>query len=63
MYGDLMSDVSRQMPKWREIGDDLRRRLASGEFDERFPTDRELVAKYEVSRHTKREAVRGLTDE
>ena len=58
-----MSDTSRQIPKWRESGDDLRRRLASGEFDGRFPTDRELVAEYEVSRHTIREAVRGLTDE
>ncbi len=58
-----MSDSSRPTPKWREISEELRRRLADGEFDERFPTDRELVAEYEVSRHTVREAVRSLTDE
>lgn len=59
----LMSEPSLHTPKWREIRDDLRRRLAAGEFDAKFPTDRELVDAYEVSRHTVREAVRGLTDE
>ena len=39
---------------------DLRVRLASGEFDDRFPTDKELMARYAVSRHTVREAVRRL---
>lgn len=58
-----MSDSTRPTPKWREISEELRRRLAAGEFDERFPTDRELVAEYDVSRHTVREAVRSLTDE
>ncbi|NND04168.1 MAG: GntR family transcriptional regulator [Acidimicrobiia bacterium] len=33
-----------------------------GEFDERFPTDRELMDTYGVSRHTVREAVRMLQD-
>lgn len=58
-----MPDTSGSTPKWRQIADDLRRRLATGEFDERFPTDRELVVEYEVSRHTVREAARRLTDE
>jgi GntR family transcriptional regulator len=40
--------------------DDLEDRLASGEISDRFPTDRELVEHYEVSRHTVREAVRRL---
>ena len=59
----MMADTNRPNPKWREISEELRRRLAAGEFDERFPTDRELVAEYDVSRHTVREAVRSLTEE
>ena len=47
-------------PLWQQVLDDLDRRLAAGEFHERFPTDRELVEHYEVSRHTVREAVRHL---
>lgn len=55
--------MSGETPMWAEIDQDLRTRLARGEFDERFPTDRELVAEYDVSRHTIREAVRGLQEE
>lgn len=55
--------MARETPMWEEIDQDLRSRLARGEFDERFPTDRELVDEYQVSRHTIREAVRGLQDE
>lgn len=44
-------------PLWRQVLDDLERRLADGEIAERFPTDRELVDHYDVSRHTVREAV------
>lgn len=47
-------------PKWRRVLDDLETRLASGEIADRFPTDRELVEHYQVSRHTVREAVRHL---
>ncbi|MGC8465141.1 MAG: GntR family transcriptional regulator [Acidimicrobiales bacterium] len=47
-------------PLWRQIGDDLRRRLEGGEFFDRFPSDREIVEHYGVSRHTAREAVRTL---
>lgn len=48
------------LPLWAQLEADLRRRLANGEFAERFPTDSELVADYDVSRHTVREAVRRL---
>jgi GntR family transcriptional regulator len=48
-------------PLWRQVLDDLEARLASGEIGDRFPTDRELVEHYGVSRHTVREAVRRLT--
>lgn len=47
-------------PLWAGILADLRARLERGEFDDRFPTDRELMNHYGVSRHTVREAVRGL---
>ncbi len=47
-------------PKWRQVLEDLERRLGSGEIADRFPTDRELVEHYGVSRHTVREAVRHL---
>jgi GntR family transcriptional regulator len=55
--------MSGETPMWEAIDQDLRARLARGEFNERFPTDRELVDEYDVSRHTIREAVRGLQDE
>ncbi len=49
------------MPLWAQLEIELRRRLESGEFaDGVFPTDLELTAAYEVSRHTVREAVRHL---
>lgn len=51
------------LPLWAQLEADLRRRLADGEFAERFPTDHELVEQYDVSRHTVREAVRRLSAE
>lgn len=51
------------MPLWKQVLADLRRRLAAGEFTQRFPGDAELVQRYGVSRHTAREAVRPLQAE
>jgi GntR family transcriptional regulator len=48
------------MPLWAQLESELKRRLDSGEFNDRFPTDSELVAEYEVSRHTVRESIRHL---
>lgn len=47
-------------PLWRQVLDDLERRIADGDIVDRFPTDRELMAEYGVSRHTVREAVQRL---
>ena len=50
-------------PLWSQVLADVRRRLDAGEFGEGFPTDRDLMADYGVSRHTVREAVRHLQSE
>ncbi|MGH9062645.1 MAG: GntR family transcriptional regulator [Acidimicrobiales bacterium] len=56
-------DRSDPVPLWAQVLSDLRRRLGAGEFADRFPTDRELVEEYGVSRQTVREAVRRLDAE
>jgi GntR family transcriptional regulator len=53
-------DRGSPLPLWAQVLDDLRRRLDAGEFAQRFPTDRELVEEYGLSRHTVRDAVRRL---
>jgi len=53
-------DRGSPMPLWAQLEADLRKRLEEGEFDRGFPTDLQLTAAYEVSRHTVREAVRHL---
>ncbi|WP_369393418.1 GntR family transcriptional regulator [Streptomyces sp. CG1] len=50
-------------PLWRHVRDDLRSRLARGEFGDSFPGENELAARYGVSRHTIREALRELREE
>lgn len=53
-------DRSSPLPLWAQLEAELRRRLDSGEFDDGFPTDAQLVKRYDVSRHTVREAIRHL---
>jgi GntR family transcriptional regulator len=50
-------------PLWLKVRQDLEERLRNGEFDARFPTDRELTDRYRVSRHTVRAAVRSMQDD
>jgi GntR family transcriptional regulator len=50
-------DRSSALPLWAQLEAELRRALDAGEFDDRFPTDLELTRRYDVSRHTVREAV------
>ncbi len=47
-------------PLWQQLLADLRARVEAGEFTESFPGELELVADYQVSRHTVREALRQL---
>lgn len=58
----MQLDRSSPMPLWAQLETDLRERLGRGEFDDRFPTDNELVGEYGVSRHTVREAIRHLNE-
>lgn len=53
-------DRGSPMPLWAQLEAHLRARIAAGDFEDRFPTDAELVAHYGVSRHTARAAVRQL---
>ena len=56
-------DRSNPLPLWAQVLEDLKVRLAAGEFSEGFPTDLDLTKQYAVSRHTAREAVRRLQAE
>lgn len=48
------------LPLWAQLERELRRRMEHGHFVDRFPTDRELMEVYGVSRHTARHAVSQL---
>lgn len=50
-------------PLWLQVRNDLRRRVLDGRFSGGFPGELSLVAEYGVSRHTVREALRGLRSE
>ena len=51
------------LPLWQRLQADLRARVEAGEFDAEFPGEHALTAQYGVSRHTVREALRGLRAE
>ncbi len=53
-------DRNSPLPLWAQLEAELRARLEAGEFDDGFPTDAQLVKRYDVSRHTVREAIRHL---
>jgi len=50
-------DRGSSLPLWSQLERELRRRMELGHFGRRFPTDRELMEIYAVSRHTARHAV------
>jgi GntR family transcriptional regulator len=55
-------------PKWREIAENLRDRIAAGDFDvdagrSQLPKELDLQAEYEASRNTVRDAIRWLSDQ
>lgn len=61
-YAKPALDRRSPLPLWAQLLERLRERLDQGEFDERFPTDLELMGDYGVSRQTVRDAVRRLAD-
>jgi GntR family transcriptional regulator len=50
-------DRTSRVPVWRQVREDLLRRLAAGEFAGRFPGELALTSDYQVSRHTVRQAL------
>jgi GntR family transcriptional regulator len=52
------------VPMWRQIADDLRAKIESGELDsdQLLPTEVELQARYSASRNTVRDAVKWLVN-
>ena len=56
-------DRASALPLWAQLEVALRRRLGTGEFDDGFPTEAELIAHYGVSRPTVRQAVGALADD
>lgn len=46
--------------RWRQVAEDLRRRIEAGDFVQAFPGEFALAEQYRVSRHTVREALRDL---
>ena len=50
-------DRGGEVALWRQLHDDLVRRIETGEFPATFPGEMELMDSYGVSRHTVREAV------
>lgn len=55
-------DRALAVPLWEQVRADLVRRVRDGEFTDGFPGELSLVDEYAVSRHTVREALRGLRE-
>lgn len=53
----------RALPRWRQVSDDLLRRLRRGEFEPGFPGEVALAEEYGVSRGTVRQALAPLREQ
>jgi DNA-binding GntR family transcriptional regulator len=58
-----MIDIDRGPPPWRQVADDMRRRIASGEWTGRLPSEKTLAQEYEVSLGPVRKAMAELRRE
>lgn len=56
-------DRAHALPLWAQLESELRAQLARGDFDAGFPTDQQLIDRYEVSRPVVRQAVSALVDD
>lgn len=61
----MMPEPSKILPRYRELADLLRSDIVKGVLKpgDQLPTEHELCAKYDVSRHTAREALRLLSED
>ncbi|GAC1341115.1 MAG: GntR family transcriptional regulator [Candidatus Dormibacteria bacterium] len=55
-------DRTSPLPLWAQLEAELRRRMATGDLEDRFPPEPRLAEDYEVSRQTVREAIRRLQE-
>lgn len=60
-----MTDLTKNVPRYRELADLLRADILSGKLrpGDQLATEHELCAQHEVSRHTAREALRILSED
>lgn len=56
-------DRDSAVPLWAQLLEDLRDRVERGEFEQRFPSELDLVAEYGVSRNTVRSVLARMRDE
>ncbi len=56
-------DRDSAVPLWAQLLDDLRDRVQRGDFEQRFPSELDLVAEYGVSRNTVRSVLARLREE
>ncbi|MFW6600523.1 GntR family transcriptional regulator [Propionibacteriaceae bacterium Y2011] len=60
--GPAVLQRSCEVPLWSQLGDDLTRRIETGEFDDAFPGELTIAEEYHVSRQTVRMALRSLRE-
>lgn len=63
MHDLVMISIDRGPPPWRQITDDLRRRIQAGEWTGRLPGEKTLAQEYGVAINTVRKAMAALRDE
>ena len=58
-----MISIDRGPPPWRQITDDLRRRIQAGEWTGRLPSEQTFAQEYGVAVNTVRKAMAALRNE
>jgi DNA-binding GntR family transcriptional regulator len=58
-----MIDIDRGPPPWRQVADDMRRRIGAGEWPGRLPGEKTLAQVFGVAVGTVRKAMAALRDE
>lgn len=58
-----MIDIDRGPPLWRQVAEDMRRRIGAGEWPGRLPAEKALAQEYGVALGTVRKALLELRSE